>query len=129
MMAPDELLDQYKNWAVVGVTPDEEKYGYKIFHKLKDHGYNVYGINPKYEEVDGIKLYKSLSELPEKVDVVNFVVNPKVGMGVVEECAKLGIQHIWLQPGTISDELLGLAEEKEIEAVQACVLVALSYRK
>lgn len=128
-MLPEELLEKYKKWAVVGVTTDTEKYGYRIYKKLKDNGYKVYGINPKYEEVEGDKLYKSLKELPGNVDVVNFVVNPKIGMNVVKECSDLGIKHIWLQPGTVSNELLELADDKNIDVVQACVLVALSYRE
>ena len=128
-MQPEQLLDTYKTWAVVGVTADPKKYGYKIYKKLKNHGYEVYGINLNITELDGDKIYKTLKDLPEKVDVVNFVVNPKIGISIVEQCAELGIKHIWLQPGTVSEELLQLAQEKGIEAVQACVLVGLSYKE
>ncbi|TCT16279.1 hypothetical protein EDC18_102296 [Natranaerovirga pectinivora] len=127
-MSPEKLLEDFKNWAVVGVSADKERYGYKIYKKLKAHGYNVFGINPGIQELDGDKVYKSLKDLPEKVDVVNFVVNPKIGISVVEDCAAEGVKYIWLQPGTVSDEVLELASEKEIEAVQACVLVGLSYK-
>ncbi|WP_058486797.1 CoA-binding protein [Defluviitalea phaphyphila] len=123
-MTPKELMKK-KVWAVVGATIDKEKYGYKIYKELKEAGYKVYPISPKYEEIDGDKVYKSLSDLPEKPEVVDFVVNPKIGIGVVEECAKLGIKNIWLQPGTVSEDLLNLAKEKGINAVEACVLVAL----
>jgi len=126
-MEPLEIMKKYKTWAVVGATIDEEKFGNKIYKKLKEKGYKVYPISPKYEEIDGDKAYKSLHELPEKPDVVNFVVNPKIGLGIVEDCAKLDINKIWLQPGTVSDELLNLAKEKNIEAVQACVLVVSNY--
>lgn len=123
-MTPEQLMEK-KIWAVVGATIDQEKYGYKIYKALKDAGYTVYPVSPKYDEIDGDKAYKSLGDLPQKPEVVDFVVNPKVGLGVVKECAELGIKNIWFQPGTVSDELLTLAEEKGINAVQACVLVAL----
>lgn len=123
-MNPEQMLEM-KKWAVVGATTDESKYGYKIYKKLKKYGYKVYPISPKYEEIDGDKAYKQLEDLPEKPDVVNFVVNPRIGMSIVEQCSKLGIKNIWLQPGTVSEELLSLAKEKYINAVQACVLVAL----
>ncbi|TCK98484.1 hypothetical protein EDC19_0906 [Natranaerovirga hydrolytica] len=128
-MLEEKLLDQYKNWAVIGASTNPDKYGYKIYKKLKKHEYNVYGINPKNDTLEGDKLYQSLSELPEKVDVVNFVVNPKIGIEAVKECAKLGIKYIWLQPGAESDELIQLAQAEGIEVIQACVLVALSYRE
>lgn len=126
-MQPEQALE-YTNWAVVGATIDPEKYGNKIYKKLKNKGYNVYPISPKYDEIEGDKAYRSLKDLPQRPDIVNFVVNPKIGLQVVEECAELGVQTIWLQPGTVSEELLQLAEKKGIEAIQACVLVALNYQ-
>lgn len=123
-MTPEELMKK-KIWAVVGATTHTDKYGYKIYKELKEAGYIVYPISPNYNEIDGDKAYRSLSDLPEKPEVVDFVVNPKIGIGVVEECAKLGIKNIWLQPGTVSNEILNLAKEKDINAVEACVLVAL----
>ena len=57
--------------------------------------------------------------------MIDMVVSPKRGKPIVEEAAKLGIDNIWLQPGTFDDELLKLIESKGITAVQACVLVAL----
>jgi predicted CoA-binding protein len=127
-MLPDEIMRTYKTWAVVGASVNEERYGYKIFKMLKDKGYNVYPICPNYEEIDGVKAYKSILDLPEKPEVVNFVVNPKIGIEVVKQCETLGIQYIWLQPGTVSDELLELAKESGIEAIQACALVVGNYK-
>ena len=123
-MTPKEMLKQ-KVWAVIGVTQDEEKYGYKIYKRLKEYGYEVYPITPKYQEIDGDQAFKSIKDLPKAPDIVNFVVNPRIGLEIVKECSELGIKNIWLQPGTISDELLDLCLEKEIHAEQGCVLVAL----
>ena len=93
-MKPEELMKK-KIWAVVGATTDKDKYGYKIYKELKEAGYKVYPISPKYEEIDGDKAYKSLRDLPEKPEVVDFVVNPKIGIGIVKECAQLGIENIY----------------------------------
>lgn len=127
-MLPIQLLDTYKKWAVIGVSTNKEKYGYKIYKKFKENDYEVYGVNPNYEEVDGDKIYNSLNELPEKVDVVNFVVNPKIGYDFLKQCIQLGIKYIWLQPGTVSEDILSFAAENGIEVVQACVLVCLGYK-
>ncbi|NLL71418.1 MAG: CoA-binding protein [Epulopiscium sp.] len=123
-MQIEQLLEK-KVWAVVGATTDTEKYGYRIYKELKDAGYTVYPVSPKYTEIDGDLVYPTLSDLPQKPEVVDFVVNPKIGMNVVKECAELGIKNIWLQPGTVSDEILEYAKNNDIHAVQACVLVAL----
>ncbi len=112
-----------KNWAVVGATAKTEKYGYKIFKRLLDKGKKVFPISPNYDEIEGIKAYKSINEVSEKIDVVNFVVNPAIGIQVVKDCQELGIKYIWLQPGTISQEILEYAKENGIVAIEACVLV------
>jgi len=65
-----------------------------------------------------------LLAVPQKPWVVNFVVNPKIGTNVLEDCIALGIRKIWLQPGTVSEELLKRAADHQILVVQACVLAA-----
>lgn len=115
-----------KVWAVVGVNENTEKYGNMIYKKLKRYGYKVYPVNPKYQEIEGEKCYSHLSLLPEKPDVVNMVVSPKIGKSIIEEAANLGIEYIWLQPGTYNEEIINLIDEKSINAVKACVLMSLN---
>ena len=121
-MSVEEALEK-KVWAIVGATENREKYGYKILNRLKQLGYKVYPVNPNYDTIQGEKCYPDLLSLPEVPDVVNMVVAPKHGMKVVEEAGELKIKYLWLQPGTVSEELLRLADEKGIQTIQACVLV------
>ena len=53
-MTIQQALDQ-KVWAVIGATDKTEKFGYKIYKCLKDHGYEVYPVNPNVAEIDGDK--------------------------------------------------------------------------
>ncbi|MDK2919855.1 MAG: uncharacterized protein PWQ37_2588 [Candidatus Petromonas sp.] len=120
-----EMLDK-KVWAVVGATSNEDKFGYKIYKKLKDRGYEVYPINPGYDEVDGDKCYKSIKDLPVKPDCVDMVVSPKIGVSVINEIADKGINYVWFQPGTYNEKIIELAESKGLKVVyNNCVLVAL----
>jgi predicted CoA-binding protein len=114
-----------KVWAVIGANNDSDKYGNIIYNTLKSEGYTVYPVNPMYETVEGDKCYPSLAALPEKPEVLDMVVSPKRGRAFIEEAAALGIQNIWLQPGTYDQELLQLIEEKQLTAIRACVLVEL----
>ncbi|WP_026477976.1 CoA-binding protein [Alkaliphilus transvaalensis] len=115
-----------KVWAVVGATPDQQKFGYKIYKKLKDHGYKVYGVNPKYTEIEGDLLYKSIAELPEKPQCVDMVVNPTVTMATLEDIHKSGIEYVWFQPGTFDEEVIDKAEALGLKIVYYdCVLVEL----
>ncbi len=121
------ILKESKKWAVIGVTEDKEKYGYKIYKKLKDINKEVFGVSVKYNNIDGDKMYKSLTEIPCKPDIAVFVVNPKIGQNYVKECKDLGINTIWLQPGTVDTDLLTLAKSYEINPIEGCVLVVSNY--
>lgn len=120
-----QLLHSDVKWAVIGASTNEDKYGFKIYKKLKKKGYKVFAINPNCEEILGDKCYPDLKSLPEKVDVINMVVPPKVGLKVVEEANELGIKNVWFQPGSESKELITYCNENKLNPIQACVLVAL----
>lgn len=122
-MLEEKMLEK-KVWAVVGATPNEEKFGYKLYKRLVETGYEVYGVNPVYDKIGDDVIYENLSSLPVVPEVLDIVVSPKRALPVLEEAAKLGIKYIWFQPGTYDDEVLQKAEELGLEHVLACVLVA-----
>ncbi|MFH1878147.1 MAG: CoA-binding protein, partial [Candidatus Omnitrophota bacterium] len=72
-----DFLKQRK-FAVVGSFRNETKYAYKILRSLSDKGYEVYPVNPWLSDVDGVKCYKSVSDIPFDVDVVSLVTPPRV---------------------------------------------------
>jgi len=114
---------EYKLIAVVGVSDDASKYGHKIFRDLLNAGYPVQGVNPKGGFVLGQQVHKSLSEMEKRPDLVITVVHPAVTEKIVEECNKLGVKHIWMQPGSDSDKAVDKAKEYGIRATQACFMV------
>ena len=116
-----ETMLEKKTWAVIGVTPNKEKFGYKIWKILLDHNYDVYAINPKYDEIYGVKCYHSLTELPVKPDVVDFVVPPAITIKAVEEANRLGIKYLWFQPGTWNDSVLEKANSLDVVHIEDCV--------
>ncbi|SCP95420.1 CoA-binding protein [Anaerobium acetethylicum] len=122
-----KLAESTKKWAVIGVTTDQDKYGYKIFKRLRDIGAEVYGISPKYCEACGCSLYNNVCDIPDGVEVAVFVVNPKIGLGYIKDCAEKNIRTIWLQPGTVSFEILQEAKKYDLDVVQKCVLVETSH--
>ncbi len=113
-MDQNEIKDtmmNLKKWAVVGATPKKEKFGYKIWKMLPEHGYTAYGVHPVRKEIEGRKVYQSLSELPETPDVINMIVGPQRGGAILEEGARLGIKYVFFQPGSYDEELVKKAEE------------------
>jgi len=120
-----EMLNK-KVWAVVGATDKKDKFGYKIYKKLKSRGYEVYPINPGLDRIDGDKCYKSILDLEIIPDCVDMVVPPKISNKVIEDIVEKGVKYVWFQPGTFNEDTISLAEERELKFVYYdCVLVAL----
>ncbi len=121
-----EKMLQCKTWALVGATGNKDKFGYKIFRAMKDAGLQVYPVNPGLQEIEGEPCYAALADLPVKPEAVDLVVAPKIGAGILRQCAELGIKKVWFQPGADNAELLELATELEIEFVHdACIMIEL----
>jgi predicted CoA-binding protein len=97
--------------AVIGVSENEEKYGHKIFRDLLNAGYKVVGVNPKGGMVLEKEIYRSIEEIPHKIDLLILVVPPAVTEEIVEISKKLGIKSIWMQPGSESEVAIKKAKE------------------
>lgn len=127
MSIVDEMLAK-KIWAVVGVSADPGKFGYKVYHRLKKAGYTVYGVNPHLDSLNGDKVYPDLASLPEKPEVVNFVVPPTVTVEMLPKCVEQGIRYVWMQPGAECREAMAIAREHNVEALKSCVMTELRKR-
>lgn len=121
----EEML-QSKTWAVVGATDNTQKFGYKIFKCLVNNNIQVFAVNPGVSEILGHKCYPSLKDLPQRPDAVNVVVPPRVGEQIMHECAELGINNVWLQPGADTAELIELGQQLGLNVVSnACIMIEL----
>ena len=119
-----EFLNKKNKIAIVGVSANQEKWGHKIFMKLKSLGFSVYPINPKHKDIEGNPCYPSLKHLPEKPDVVITVVPPKVTEQIVKECKELGIKKIWMQPGSESKKAIDFCKKHNIQVMYNVCFVA-----
>jgi hypothetical protein len=114
-----------KNWAVVGATNKRRKFGYKIYQRLKENGYNVYPVNPNLDNINGDKCYDNLDEIDDRIDVVDLVVNPEIGIKIMEDIKKNNIKYVWLQPGARSAEIRRFARDNDIDYINGCIYVEL----
>ncbi len=118
-----EFMGQ-KSFAVIGATDNPKKYGNKIVKNLIERGYEVYPVNPRLDEIEGLKSYARLSDIPVKVDVVDFVVPPPVTEKILEECKALGLNRIWLQPGSESKKAIEYCHANNMQVVHdVCVMM------
>lgn len=116
-------IKEYGLIAVIGVSDDASKYGHRIFRDMLKADYPVTGVNPKGGFVLGRNLHKSLSEMDKKPDLVITVVPPAATEAVVEECNKLGIKTVWMQPGSESGAAVEKAAAYGIKTITACFMV------
>lgn len=95
----DSLVQDFlaqKKIAVVGVSDKRETGCNASYQKFKENGYQVYAVNPRLSAYDGQPCYADLKSIPEKVDAVFILTNPKVAEQMVQQCVDLGIKHVWM---------------------------------
>ncbi|MDD5502346.1 MAG: acetate--CoA ligase family protein [Candidatus Thermoplasmatota archaeon] len=82
--------------AVIGASRDPKGIGYQCLKNMIDSGYKgkMYPVNPKADEICGIKVYHNVTEIPEKVDLGLIVVPAKFAIQAVEDCGKKGIKSL-----------------------------------
>ncbi|SDZ15692.1 hypothetical protein SAMN05660462_02038 [Proteiniborus ethanoligenes] len=121
-----KIMLEKKVWAVIGASPNVDKFGYKVWRKLQEHGYEAYPVNPRYEEIEGEKCYKSLKDIPNKPDVIDFVIPASAILEWLPEAKEVGIDYLWCQPGAANEEVVLKAEELGFNiAYNVCVLAEL----
>ncbi len=113
-----------RRFAVAGSFRNESKYAYRILKTLKEKGYEVYPVNPRLREVDGLTCYPSVKEIPESVDVVDIVTTPQITEKIVRECKEKGISRVWIQPGAESQAAIKFCKDNNIEVVHnLCIMI------
>jgi predicted CoA-binding protein len=118
------LDDPETSFAIVGATDRPGKYGGIIYRDLKRKGFQVYAVNPYRDDVDGDPCWPSVSELPDKSTMAVLVVPAKRGLEVLEDCARAGVDNVWVQPGASSPELVKALDEGGFDyVVEDCVMV------
>ena len=121
-----DILKNYKTVAVIGMSKNPEKDAYRIPEYLIKNRYNVIPVNPTADEILGRKSYKKLSDVPEKIDIVD-VFRPSEDIPTyVEDVLKVKPKVFWEQLGIHNLE----AEEKIASAgirivFDRCIMVEL----
>ena len=108
-----------KNIAVVGMSKNEQKAGNYVPRYLIEHGYNVIPVNPTISEVLGRKSYPTITDIPEKVDIVDVFRKSEDVPPVVDDAInrKNQIKVLWMQEGIYNEEAEKNAKENGIDVV------------
>jgi len=108
-----EIARKAKNVAVVGISKNKERASYQIAEQIKDK-YNLFLVNPKYagEEILGKKVYSSLKEIEEKIDIVDVFRNPNFIEEIIKDAIDIKAGVVWLQPGSENMEVIEKYKDK-----------------
>lgn len=105
-----QILENAGNIAVVGLSDKSDRTSYMVANALQSNGYRIIPVNPSVSgEILGEKVYASLQDIPEPVDIVNVFRRSEYTPEVAEEAVKIGAKVLWLQQGIVSEEAYDIA--------------------
>ena len=118
-----EFINKDFNYAIVGATANKNKYGYKVFVDLKNKGFKVVPVNPKYSKVADLVCYPDLISMEERPDVVVLIVGQDNAKKIVKECIDLNLNRIWFQPGSEFRQAVQMAQNAGFKImVDRCIM-------
>jgi len=114
-----EYLEKYKNIAIVGASPNPQKDSNMVTKYMIDAGYNVFPIYPKEDIILGQKVYRSLAEIPHKVDIVVIFRKPAAVSAIADAVIARGdVDLMWTQLGIVNNEAAQKVKDAGINVVQ-----------
>lgn len=113
-----------KELAIAGVSRNPKKFGRHVYEHLKDNGYNVYPVNPHIDDLEGVKCYKSIIDLPENVDRILIVTPQKQTAESVRQSLDKGIRNIWIQQASETPDALELLKDQDVNLIyKKCIFM------
>jgi len=113
------ILERVKTIALVGASPNWNRPSYFVMKYLQGKGYRVIPVNPAIagQKLLGEKVYASLSDVPDKVDMVDMFRAPEEAPAVVADAIAIGAKVFWMQLGVRNDQAAKTAEAAGLEVV------------
>ena len=112
-----KLLREYKNIAIVGLSPKTNRPSNQVARYLIEAGYNIIPVNPGHEEILGLKCYPDLESVSEPVDIVDVFRRSEDVPPVVESAIKIAAKVIWMQQGIINEEAASRARKAGLTVI------------
>jgi predicted CoA-binding protein len=114
-----DILVRYRTIAMVGASANTSRPSYFAMKYLKQKGFRVIPVNPGQagKEILGEKVYASLADIEEPVEIVDIFRNSKDALPITREAIRVGAKVVWMQLGVRNDEAAKLAEEAGLQVV------------
>jgi uncharacterized protein len=118
-----DLLKSAKTIAVVGLSCDPLRPSYGVSAYMQLQGYRIIPVNPQIESCLGEKAYRSLLDVPEKIDIVNIFRRPEFVEEIVDQAIQLKVPAIWMQEDVVHEKAAEKARNAGIFVVMdRCIL-------
>ena len=98
------VLRETRTLAIVGLSADWNRPSYFVAKYMKEHGYNIVPVNPKYKKILGETCYPDLRAIPEPVDLVDVFRKPAECASIAQDAVTIGAKVLWLQIGVINED-------------------------
>jgi len=118
-------MKQVETVAILGASPKPDRYAYKAFRMLQDHGHHPVPVNPAFDDILGEKCYPNLSAAPKPIDTVTLYLGEARSNPLIDEIVAAKPRRIIMNPGAENQMLAQKAEDAGIEVVEGCTLVML----
>lgn len=129
MRTIEEILDQAVTVAIVGASSKPDRPSYGVAEDLQRRGFRIIPVNPTADVILGERVRRSLTEINERVDIVDVFRRPEDTPAVARDAAAIGAGTLWLQLGITSDEARNIATQAGMDYVEdRCIKVEASLR-
>ena len=114
-----EILDKNKTIAMIGVSKDPKKPSTIVMKYMQEYGFKVIPVNPraKGEKILGEDVFEKITDIKEKVEIVDVFRPSKEVYAIAEDAVKIGAKVLWLQLGIRDEKAKELVEKNDIEYV------------
>lgn len=112
-----------KTVAIVGASADRSKFSNKSIRAHARQGWEVFPVNPRGGEIEGLPVFASLRDIPTRIDRVSLYLPPALGLSVLADIAAVKPAEFFVNPGAESEELVAAAEKLGLTPILACSIV------
>lgn len=112
-----DFFKNIRSIAIVGLSDKPDRPSYEVGQYLLEKGFKIFPVNPNIENFLGIKSYKTLSNIKEKIDVVDIFRKSEFVEPIVDEAIKLGVKNIWMQEGVVNEKAAAKAHAAGLTVV------------
>jgi predicted CoA-binding protein len=118
------ILRDSKSIAVVGISERETRVSKYVSEYMQREGYTIYPVNPNLDTWNGLKVYDSVVDLPEKVDIVDVFRRSSQILPLAGDVVEAGAKVMWLQQGIVNQEAAEIVSDAGIKVIMdSCIMV------